>query len=206
MKIAGVKAGNERGRITVLFEDGSEMKVSAVEVADFSLYSGRELSPDEYGRLRGDLELRSSKARAMRILGNRSLSAREVERRLKNKGDSAETAQNTVAWLESIGAVNDAEYTASIVRHYYSKGYGPARIKDELYRRGIPRELWEEALGGGETGRPAVYEFLEKRLRDSRDQADLRRAAEALCRRGFSYEEAREAVREYLESCEEADG
>ena len=52
----------------------------------------------------------------------------------------------------------------------------------------------------------AAYDFLNKKLRGSRDKADLRRATDALCRRGFSYEEAKTAINRYLELVEESEG
>jgi len=124
-----------------------------------------------------------------------------MEKRLIKKGESEETAQDTVQWLEDIGAVNDSEFAAAIVRHYSSKGYGLARIKDELYKRGIKRDLWEDALAGLEADAfdEAAHQFLEKKLRGSSDKDDLRRAMDALCRRGFGYEEARSAVNRYME-------
>jgi len=148
-----------------------------------------------------------SRVRAVKILGSRQLSSREMEKRLVRKGESEETAQETVKWLENIGAVNDGEYAAAIVRHYSTKGYGIARIKTELHRRGINREMWDDALvslEGIETDE-VTYQFLDKRLRGSNDKTDLRRAVEALCRRGFSYEDARTAVSRYLESLANTD-
>ena len=152
-----------------------------------------------------------TRTRAMRILGNRQMSSQSMERRLISKGEPEEAARETVQWLEDMGALSDADYAAEIVRYYSSKGYGLARIKDELYRRGIPRDLWDDALAyqtGAETDE-AVSQFLEKKLRGYHGDTDpalwkkeLRRAAEALCRRGFSYEEARTAVNKYLESIE----
>jgi regulatory protein len=141
-----------------------------------------------------------SRKRAMKILGSRFMSASEMEKRLVTKGDSAQTAQETVQWLEDIGAVNDVEYAGAIVRHYCAKGYGIARIKDELFKRGIARDLWDEALGGLEGMKDAAYEYLKKKLKGGNDKDDLRRATDALCRRGFSYEEARFAVNRYLEN------
>jgi len=195
------------GKFIALFEDGTQINVSAVQIADFGLYSGRELSDDEFLQLREELCLSSSKARAIRILGNRDLSAREVERRLVDKGEPQEIAQKTVRWLESIGAINDGKYAVAIVKHYCAKGYGNARIKDELYRRGIARDMWEDAfcdaLSGIDNMGEAVNDFLEKKLKGSRDPADIRRATDTLCRRGFSYEEARTAVSQYFDTIED---
>ena len=153
-----------------------------------------------------DPEMSAAKARALRILGNRSISTRELEKRLVDKGEDAETARETVEWLENLGLMNDAEYAAMIVRHYSAKGYGLRRIKDELGRRGIARDMWDDALselsesdGMDET----ALRFLEKKLRGSRDKDDLKRASDALCRRGFSYDEARRALNRYLENIDE---
>ena len=143
-------------------------------------------------------ELSSSKTRALRILGNRNLSAREIEKRLVSKGETAETAQQTVQWLEDIGMINDKEYASLIVRHYISKGYGLGRIREELYRRGIDRELWEEALADLDGMEDAAYAFISKKLDGECGKDEVRRATNALHARGFSYEEARAAANRYL--------
>ena len=147
----------------------------------------------------------STKNRALRMLGSRNLSSGEIEKRLINKGETPQAAQQTVQWLEDIGLVNDKEYASSIVRHYIAKGYGLARIREELYKRGIDRELWEEALSDLEGMEDAAYEFIAKKLRGETGKEDLRRAAKTLCSRGYSYEEARTAVNRYLESIEETE-
>ena len=204
MKIESIdRLENKPGRFAVHFEGGGHIPVSAAQIADFGLYSGRELSDSEYIEMIEGLKLGSSKARALRILGSRSLSAREVEKRLVSKGESEEIARKTVEWLEAVGAVDDEDYAIAIARHYCAKGYGPIRIKDELYRRGIPRDLWDEALGGLDNVGEAAYDFLEKKLGDSRERADVRRATDALCRRGFGYEEARTIVGKYIENGDE---
>jgi len=147
----------------------------------------------------------SIKKRALRILGSRNMSAGDMEQRLVSKGELPEDAAETVKWLEDMGAINDKEYASLIVRHYCAKGYGPARVRDELYKRKIPRELWDEALGeaDNEDTADAALEFLNKKLRGSTEKDDLRKAGDALIRRGFSYEESRTAVKKYTEASED---
>jgi len=173
---------------------GTPESPESPEMSDFSDVFG---SPETSEQSR-------SKVRAIRILGNRHMSSKEMEKRLISKGDAEDTARETVQWLENIGAVDDKEFAAAIVSHYSEKGYGLARIKDEMYRRGIPRDMWDDALTSLEDKDTdeAVQRFLEKKLKGSCDKDDLRRATDALCRRGFSYEEARTAVNRYLESVE----
>jgi len=141
-----------------------------------------------------------AKTRALKILGSRELSGREMEKRLIEKGESAEVAQETVEWLVEIGYINDEKYAGQIVRHYAAKGYGIHRMKDELYKRGIPRELWDDALEEMPDMNDAAVEFLEKKLRGSREPDDIRRASDALGRRGFGYDDINSAVRRYMEN------
>ena len=189
----------------MLFDNGAEIKVNAGQIADCGVYSGLELSEEEYSELCKSLELGTAKARALRILGSRSMSAREMEKRLVSKGESAETARRIVEWLEDVGAVNDKEYAGSIANHYYSKGYGLARIKDELYKRGIDREMWEEALSGIGEPEDAALDFIAKKLKGKTDKGEHQRMANMLYARGFSYGEARTAINRYIESIEEAE-
>ena len=145
--------------------------------------------------------LEDTKKRALKILGHRSFSEKEMLKRLVNKGESQENSEETVRWLVELGYINDTDYATLIVRHYSLKGYGVSRIRDELYKRGIPRDLWDDKLAeldDAEMGDSAL-EFLSKKLRGSEDKDDLRRASDALVRRGFSYDDARAAVNRYLE-------
>ena len=86
-----------------------------------------------------------------------------------------------------------------MVELYARKGYGKRKIRDELYRRGIPRELWDEALSQieEEDNTSAIDAFLEKKLKGSHDPKDVKRASDALARRGFSWSEISDGLRRY---------
>lgn len=74
------------------------------------------------------------------------MSRATLEKKLREKGASEAETRYAAEWLEAIGAINDAEYAALLVRHCAGRGYGPARVREKLYEKGIPRELWDEAL------------------------------------------------------------
>jgi len=145
--------------------------------------------------------LEDTKKRALKILGNRSFSEKEMLKRLTEKGETEENAVETVKWLVELGYINDFDYATLIVRHYSGRGYGISRIRDELYKRGIPRDLWDEKLAElDETeSNDTALEFMIKKLKGSEDKDDIRRASAALVRRGFSYDDAKTAVNRYLE-------
>ena len=145
-----------------------------------------------------------TKKRALKILGNRNFSSLEMRKRLISKGESTENAIEAVNWLVEIGYIDDPKFATLIVRHYVTNGYGEARVKEELLRRGIPKEYWEEKLAEiGETELDdAANAFLAKKWRGNNSNIDMRRATESLIRRGFSFEDARLAVKRYLDSQE----
>ena len=67
------------------FEDGSSLRVNIALIADYSLYTGRELNEDEYEALKASAKDASAKARALWILGKRNMSRREITERLMQK-------------------------------------------------------------------------------------------------------------------------
>ena len=192
-------------RFTVSFDDGSELKVKTAQVADFSLYKGRELSDDEYGELCGAARLSASKSRALNMLGRRNMSKGELVAKLREKGEGEDVAEKTAERMEELGVLNDEEYAASVVRHYAAKGYGLAKIRDELYRRKISKELWDAALEEAGDFEKSAEKYLALKLRGREpDKNELKKAADALYRRGFSHNEVRAAINEYVGGLEEA--
>lgn len=134
----------------------------------------------------------------------RAMSVKELTDRLKEKGESPENAEDAAAWLQEMHLLDDAQYAAMCVRHYAAKGYGAGRIRNELYRRGIPRELWDDALQELPEQDDQIDTLLRRRLRsDTPDRDELRRASDYLYRRGFGRDEIRAAIARYQDNFEE---
>ena len=174
--------------------DGRKLRVSLGVVADFSLYSGRELEGEELDAFLDAAALDRTKERALRMIGARAMSEGEMFRRLVEKGETERHAAAAVARLVELHFLDDAAYAAMVVRHYAARGFGRRRIQDELYRRRVPRELWETALEELPQQEDTLDRLLRNRLRGKEaDPAAWRKASDYLLRRGFSWEEIREA-------------
>ena len=120
------------------------------------------------------------------------MSVKELTDRLKEKGESPENAEDAAAWLQEMHLLDDAQYAAMCVRHYAAKGYGAGRIRSELYRRGIPRELWDDALALLPEGEEAIERFIRSKCKGKPlDRETQRKLAAALQRRGFSWQDIR---------------
>lgn len=197
---------HDRNRCTLCFDDGSRIKSFVSVLADLSLYSGMELSEAELERVRAASSKASARARAMRIISARAVSRDELIDRLTDKGISCETAEDTADYLESIGAINDTEYAGMIVRDYSAKGYGMARIKSELYRRGIDKSMWDNCLEEYPDMDEAIDRLIMSKLGGAAaDRKDIKRVTDALYRRGFSWDEIKSGVSRYEDKIEEVE-
>ena len=181
-------------RVTVALDDGSEIKATLGVVAELRLYAGRSLEEPELKELRASAALALCKNRGLELLSYRPMSAKELRDKLTEKGGEPAAAEAAVTWLCEQGFLDDARYAGMVVRHYAGKGYGAGRIRQELQRRGVPRELWEEALTELTESDDKLDRFIVSRLKDPSDRAQVQKVSAALYRRGFSWEEIRAAL------------
>ena len=180
-------APDRAGRFTLRFDDGTCLRLYRQTVEDFGLYAGLELSEETLKKLRRAAGEMSAKMRAVRIVSASSVSRRDLEQRLVRKGEDASDAKQAVEWMESLNLLDDRATAEQVVRSCAAKGYGLARAKQALYEKRIPRELWEEALADYPDQSEKIEQFLRSRLDSRPDQRQVKRAVDALIRRGHSY-------------------
>ena len=191
------------GRLTVVFQDESEVKSTLAVVSDLRLFSGKELDEEQLKELKLLSGRFIAREKALEYVSRRRMSCKELERKMLDKGHDEETAAYCVQWLLQNGFLNDESYAAAVVRHYANKGYGPGRIRAELSRRGIERELWDMALEEMPEDTSKIDKFIASRLTDPEDRDQVRKITAALCRRGHSWEDIRRALRRFSAECED---
>lgn len=196
MRIERIEASkHKRGRVLVFLEDGACLKITEQELLDFGLRSGDELDQETLKRLKDAAGVSNVKANAADLIGKRAMSRRDLERKLQEKGASEAEARYASEWLEAIGAINDADYAVLLAQHYARQGYGPARVREKLYEKGVPRELWDDALDSLPDPAESIDRFLEHKLRGkSLDEKEKKRLADALLRRGFSWSDVKSGL------------
>lgn len=195
MRIESVASQPDRGgRHLVRFEDGTVMRLYRQTVEDFGLYPGQELAPEQVEQLRKAAGAMSAKMRAVRIVAASNVSRKDLEQRLIRKGEDPTQAREAVQWMEDLQLVDDRKTAEQIVQKCICKGYGLARAKQALYEKRIPKQYWEEVLEDYPDQTDHIVSFLRSRLGDSWDEKDLRRAIDALLRRGHSYGEIRRGL------------
>ncbi len=222
MKIEKLEPSRHKeGRWLVWLDDASLVQVGEGDVVSLGLYAGRELSDAEGEALAAAGESARLMERAVGLLSLRPMSRRELldklcapPRQKKGKypydklddapdpevlraqGEALRGRAEAVAdRLAGLGLLDDGEYARTVVRHYAAKGYGPRKLRDELYRRGVPREYWEDALGELEPDGDQIDRLARQKLRDGEPtRENLKKVSDYLARRGYGWEEISAAL------------
>ncbi|MBS6859544.1 MAG: regulatory protein RecX [Clostridiales bacterium] len=188
-----------RHRLVQLYLDGeAAVKLDAATAQEARLRVGMELDDEELHELLQKSDAARAKEKALYLLEHRPHAKRELERKL-SRTVGEEAAQAAADRMEELGLVDDADYAARLAQELARKGYAFSRTVQELVRRGVDRELAQEAAREAspdpeEAIRRLIQRKYERRLGDEKGR---RQTAAALQRLGYRWEEIRSALREF---------
>ena len=195
MRIDSLKTTPDRaGRYAVHFSDGNVMRLYRQTVEDFGLYTGKELTDEEMAALQEAAGQMSAKMRAVRIVSASSVTKHDLEQRLVHKGEDPEQAREAVQWMSDLKLLDDSRVAEQVVQRCISRGYGLQRAKQALYEKKVPKQYWDAALADYPDQLEKIVDFLRSRLGNEYDERELKRAIDALMRRGHSYAVVRKAL------------
>ena len=198
MRLLAIQELPQSKRVKLLFDDDTVLKTQPYLIADLGLYSGMELSESDYQALLAAAGKASAKARAVRIVAAAGVSEKELQKRLVQKGVDTQDAEEAVGWLKELHLLDDRETARQLVTSAVSKGYGRARIKNILYEKGIPQEYWADALDTVPEMDDAIDRFLARRWQGTDpDEKEIKKAVDALIRRGHSWKDIQSGLRRY---------
>ena len=200
------RSKHKQERVLVYLEGGNLLRITESELLRFGLCIGLDIDDRTVVELQQSGARSETRVRAANMISSRPLSRRELIRKLGEKGAAESDAEAAADWLEEIGALNDAEYAVMLVRHYGGMGYGEAKIRDELYRRGVPRELWEDALAASPDAQEAIARVIAQKTKGrTLDEKGRKRLSDMLLRRGFAWRDVRAALAKIGEDTTEFD-
>ena len=144
-----------------------------------------------------------TRKKALALLDRRDYGSEELCAKLIEKGAEPDEARAAVRYMIRVGSIDDERSPAMAARHYAAKGYGAGRVREELRRRKLDRELWDAALAELPEPDETVDALLRAKLRGkAADRDTVRKAGAALVRRGFTWEAVRAAADRYLAEME----
>jgi regulatory protein len=195
MRIESLKNTADRaGRYWLTTDSGERLALYRQTVEDFGLYAGLELTEEQWQRLQTVAGATSAKMRAVRIVAASAVSKKDLQRRLVQKGEDPDQAAEAVAWMEELHLVDDEDTARQVVARCAARGYGLQRAKQSLYEKKIPKCYWESALTDYPDQTETIFAYLRSHLENDSDRKAVKRAVDALLRRGHTYSEIRRAM------------
>lgn len=186
--------------------DGCDGPLVDVRTFDDSPYcAGGAISDEELAALLALSEKNRARDKALYLLGLRDYGCRELERKLTLEY-AQPVAHSTVQRLCEQGLIRDDAYAARLAQRLSrDRHYSRRRIRQELLRRGIDREL---AVAATENLEDEDFEqalaLIEKSYYNKMNDRDSRqKVMAALARRGFGYGAVRQAMAAFDEAQED---
>ena len=141
---------------------------------------------------------------AMRYLGYRARSAKEMSDHLRRKEMPEDAIEAVIERLREYRYIDDAQYARRFVESRIKKG-GARKIAYELRQKGIDTEIIEQIVSeiDPDEALESAITYARKSLRGENNQKAKQRAWAALSRRGFSGDTIREAIGRALAEIEE---
>jgi len=192
------------GRYVVQVDGNEFATVGAELLAETKMRIGAVVDDALAARLQDASEDTAMYDRALNLLSFRARSSRELQRRLTEKGGSRERADRVIERLRLAGLVNDGDFARQLTRSKLAGGASRRRVHQELFKRGVAREVAEEAVAEvaedeGVTDADSIERVARKKwrtLRDVDDETRRRRLYGFLARRGFNSDDVSRVVRQ----------
>ena len=150
----------------------------------------------------------TAKDRALRLLGVRWRSRRELEQRLAHAGFAPGDIESAIADLERAGLVDDDRFAGELARDQAGRKLaGNRAVRSALAQKGVARSLVDQVVSGlGDEDARALELARRKaaRLSGLEPRVAARRLYGLLVRRGYGPDVARDACRRALEDPEAA--
>lgn len=145
---------------------------------------------------------------AVWLLEKRDYSEKELFKKISGKYSEKEAAE-AVAKMIDFGYVDDRKYARRLAEKYFAS-YGKKRVSEELYKRGIDREIAAVAIEetyNRETTAEKISALIKIKTKGNfpEDRKERDKLFAFLCRKGFSSGEIADALRRLKEEIYDGD-
>ncbi|NLZ46264.1 MAG: regulatory protein RecX [Clostridiales bacterium] len=176
-------------------------------ILDCHIKTGTEISQEDLDEAILANEYRKARERALYLLDYRDHSYVELFKKLE-KNYSEETCYKVMGRMVELGVINDNRYAERLAEKLTNvKKYGYYRAKQEMYLKGLDKELIENCLAEyADDTLSRLSELVEKKYaRKIVGRDSLNKVKNALVRNGYSYSDINKVLDEYKAALIEQD-
>jgi|GEM_PF-4149750 len=134
--------------MNIVFDSGESIRIHYDIFLNNGLRRGDDLSSEAAASLLNQSDLLYAKESALRILGLRSHSIKELNRKLLRKQYNKDLIEQVIDDLCNAGYLDDAVFTRQFAHEKLMRKNGIQKIKNDLISKGVSREIINQVLAG----------------------------------------------------------
>ena len=199
MSVLTLRPG-KNNKVHLLLDGEYAMTADSDFVAFSGLCDNMILDDEALADLQGKVNARRAFNKASDLLALRDHSEKELLQKLRQKG-FADGAEEAMEKLKSYGYLDDSRFALRFAQELQRvKHYGKKRIEQELYRKGVSREVVSDTLEQLDFDEDALPALIGRRyLRQLDTEKGVQKTVAALQRMGYSFGEIRDALQKVQE-------
>lgn len=198
MKISSIRV--KKIYCDIYFDNNEFINIHKDVIINLNLFVDKPIDFAELEKIKKEDEYLRIKNSAFRILTRRANSEAELIKKLKRKEYSLPAINRVVSELRNKGYINDFDFAVRYSEMRLKK-YGWNRIKNELFRKGISKEILPkiESAINIKTEEDYLIEIASKKLNSIiKKENDLYRIKQKLfgflVRKGFDFEDSKNVI------------
>ncbi|MBR2315402.1 MAG: regulatory protein RecX [Clostridia bacterium] len=184
-------------KIHISIDGNYTMTVDSTYWYGLGIKNKTEINEEELAQLKNRVNSRRAFNKAVELISRREHSRKEIITKLTQRS-YGEVASEVADELERLGYLNDERFAAMYAKELkHRKNMGKRRIAQELYLKGISRDIIESVMD--EIDENPVEDIIEiinrKYRRYLGDEKGCNRTVNALIRLGYGYSDIKTALK-----------
>lgn len=203
MIITKIESQKNPDRVNIYIDGNFAFGILKEIELKYTLHENMEIDQTFIEEVLLEEEKLKARNKALSLLSYRSRSTREIIDKLLKDGFEDPIIKDTINFLRDYNLIDDSQYAKSFMKDKVRLNkYGPNRIRLELYKKGIPKEMIEDALDEYPDEYHVAYDLAIKKMKTYKrdDQKVLYgKLGRFLEQKGFSYDCIRKVLKDILE-------
>ena len=191
-----IKAQKGRGsKIHLLLDDEYQITTDVNFWAENFIKDGTDITDEEWNILVDKINYRKAFNKCADFLSRRDHSVKELREKLLRTVDEA-SADKAIERFEELGYLDDEKFAKNYAEHLFkNKNYSNNHVKQELYKKGISRDIVAEIIEDSEIDSVEnIITIINKKYYSKLNAENGKeKVVAALMRKGFSYGDIKSA-------------
>lgn len=192
-----MQSPDKKGAVDIYCGDEYAMTLSEDTVIEAGLRIGMPLDSDALEKIERSKQKTRVRAKAYDLLSYGDMSVKTMRSKLSRYDFDEQIIEEVIGLLVEYGYLDDGRYAAALVKYLATtKCYGPRRISQELFAKGVDRQTADIALESADVD---FYETVKTHIPRGFDFTDRKAVARLygqLVRKGFDYDMINSNIKE----------